>query len=125
MSGRRPRSPRYHLSFHPDVETDQAALDPEGHDAAQAILDDLAHGRVIGKALGDRNVSGSLSGLARVTFDTPGRRPPRFRVVYRDLDDTRDVLAIGPRDQHAIYRTAVGRLGPNADPSATENPGER
>lgn len=104
-------SARYRLSFHLAIEADLSAHDPEVLDAAQAILDDLAHGRVTGKALGRRNVSGDLSGLARIKFDAGDRRPQRFRVVYRDLDEhTRDILAIGPRDQHRIYRAAAGRL---------------
>jgi hypothetical protein len=43
--------------------------------AAVAIADDLAHGRVIGKELGDRHVSGNLTGFARVKFDGSGHRP--------------------------------------------------
>jgi hypothetical protein len=113
----RPQRPtRYELSFHLAVETDLAALDRDGLDAAQAVLDDLAHGRVTGKKLGDRNVSGDLTGLARVKFDAPGERPQRFRVVYRQINDTaRDVLAIGLRDEHAIYLAAAKRLDPQAD----------
>lgn len=43
--------------------------------------------------------------------DVAGQRPPRFRMLYRELDDTiREIIAIGVRDQHAIYRAAVGRL---------------
>lgn len=42
-----------------------------------AIADDLAQGRVVGKDLGRRNVSGDLTGLARVKFDVPGQRPQR------------------------------------------------
>lgn len=79
----------------------------------RAVLDDLAHGRVTGKALGERNVSGNLTGLARVKFDLPDQRPRRFRVVYRQVDDaTREVIAIGRRDDHAIYRAAAKRLAP-------------
>ena len=51
--------------------------------ATEAIADDLAHGRVIGKELGDRHVSGNLTGFARVKFDVPGQRPQRFRLIYR------------------------------------------
>ncbi len=44
--------PPYTLTFGLDTATDLAALDavdPAAVDAAKAILDDLAHGRVIGK----------------------------------------------------------------------------
>jgi hypothetical protein len=99
-----------------DIATDLAALDavdPAALDAAQAILDDLARGRMIGKLLGDRHVSGDLTGLARVKFDVVGQRPQRFRLVYRQVDEgTRDVLAIGLREEHAIYRLAARRLAP-------------
>ncbi|MGH3233470.1 MAG: hypothetical protein ACRDOH_09490 [Streptosporangiaceae bacterium] len=102
---------RYLLSFHPDVAQDLADLDPEALGAAAAILDDLAYARVTGKALAQRNVSGDLTGLYRVRFDTPGHSPTRFRVVYKDLSpNARDVLAIGVRDGHAIYKMVVARL---------------
>jgi hypothetical protein len=102
------RPPLYTLIPHPDATADVAALADFGPDvvaAAVAIADDLAHGRVIGKQLGDRHVSGDLTGFARVKFDVPGQRPQRFRLVYRQLDDiTREIVAIGPRDEHAICR---------------------
>lgn len=106
----------YTLTFGVDITPDLAALnevEPGALDAAQAILDDLAHGRVIGKLLGDRHVSGDLTGLARVKFDVAGQRPQRFRVVYRQVDEkTRDVVAIGSRAEHTIYRMAARRIAP-------------
>lgn len=106
----------YTLTFGVDITPDLAALnevEPGALDAAQAILDDLAHGRVIGKLLGDRRVSGDLTGLARVKFDVAGQRPQRFRVVYRQVDEkTRDVVAIGSRAEHTIYRMAARRIAP-------------
>ena len=54
---------------------------------------------------------GCLTGLARVKFDIGGQRPQRFRLIYRRLDDTtREIIAIGPREEHAIYRLAASRL---------------
>jgi hypothetical protein len=51
---------------------------------------------------------------------TPTRR---FRLVYGDIDDkTRGVLAIGVRDEHAIYRLAVERLQPSEEPGPFEEP---
>jgi hypothetical protein len=113
----RPRKPPcYTVIPHPDAIVDVAALaihGPEVVAAAEAIADDLAHGRVIGKELGDRHVSGNLTGFARVKFDVPGQRPQRFRLIYRQLDDiTLEIVAIGPRDEHAIYRAAAQRLTP-------------
>jgi hypothetical protein len=74
----RPRKPpRYTVIPHPNAIVDVAALaihGPEVVAAAEAIADDLAHGRVIGKELGDRHVSGNLTGFARVKFDVPDGR---------------------------------------------------
>jgi hypothetical protein len=107
----RQRRPRFELTFHPDIEHDLVALDPAVLDVVPPLLEDLAYGRITGKVLGDRRVSGDLSGLARVKFDAFGQRPEGFRLVYRQIgDDVRDVLAIGSRDQHAIYRAAARRL---------------
>ncbi len=111
----RPRkSPRFTVIPHPGAAADIAALaiyGPEVVAAVIAIADDLAHGRVIGKELGDRHVSGNLTGFARVKFDVPGQRPQRFRLIYRQLDAiTGEIVAIGPRDEHAIYLAAVRRL---------------
>lgn len=88
-----------------------AAHGPEAVAAVRTALDDLAHGRVTGKTLGDRRVSGDLTGLASVKFDVPDSPTRRFRLVYGEIgSDTRDVVAIGVRDEHAIYRLAVERI---------------
>ena len=111
---RRAKPVRYRLAAHPAVPDDLdalAAYGPEVVAAARTALDDLAHGRAAGKALGDRHVSGDLTGLASVKFDTPDSPTRRFRLVYGDIDaETRGVLAIGVRDEHAIYRLAVERI---------------
>lgn len=105
---------RYRLIAHPDVPADLRALAGYGAavvDAARAALDDLAHGRITGKVLGDRHVSGNLTGLASAKFDVPDSPTRRFRVVYADIDaTTRGIIAIGVRKEHAIYRLAVRRF---------------
>lgn len=105
---------RYRLISHPDVPDDLTALSTYGADAvtaARVALDDLAHGRVSGKTLGERHVSGDLTGLASLKFDTPDSPTRRFRLIYADIDaNTRGVLAIGIREEHAIYRLAVERI---------------
>ena len=74
-----------------------------------------------GKALGDRRVSGDLTGLASVKFDVPGSPTRRFRLVYGDISrDTRGVVAIGVRDEHAIYRLAVERIRGGQGPDLSE-----
>ena len=51
--------------------------------------------------------------VVKVKFDIAGQRPQRFRLVYRQVDHkTRDVLAIGLRGEHAIYRLATRRIAP-------------
>ncbi|MGH9109945.1 MAG: hypothetical protein ACRDY3_10870 [Acidimicrobiales bacterium] len=88
-----------------------AAYGPEVIAALRVVLDDLAHGRLTGKALGVRHVSGDLTGLASVKFDLPDSPTRRFRLVYAELDaSTRGLLAVGVRDEHAIYRLASERL---------------
>lgn len=110
---RSPKPARYRLSSHPGIAEDLTALSaygPAAVAAARAALDDLAHGRVTGKPLGTRHISGDLSGLASVKFDVPGSPNRRFRLVYGHIDaTTRGVLAIGVRDEHAIYRLAFRR----------------
>ncbi len=72
------RPPRYSLTAVPQVRGDidgLAAFGVEVVDAARAIADDLAHGRVVGKRLAGRNVSGDLTGFSRVKFDLPGLDP--------------------------------------------------
>jgi hypothetical protein len=125
------RKARYRLISHPVVADDIEALAGYGAAvvaAARVALDDLAHGRVTGKELGMRRVSGDLTGLARVKFDVAGSEPPRFRILYADVDaSTRGVLAIGVRDEHAIYRMAVERIAASeaaADQPGQDSPGE-
>ncbi len=121
------RPPRYQVAPGSEVLTDVAALAAYGPDvvtAAESIIDDLAHGRVVGKDLGQRRVSGDLTGLARVKFDVPGSQPPRFRLLYRQIDEaSREIVAIGPRDEHAIYQIAVSRLARRGSPQADPLPG--
>ncbi len=121
------KAARYRLVSHPAVTDDilaLAAYGPEAVAAARAALDDLAHGRVTGKPLGTRQVSGDLTGLARVKFDVPGSGAQRFRLLYADVDAaTRAILAIGVRDEHAIYRTAVQRIAAREGAAGTAWPG--
>lgn len=111
----RPGSPpRHRVILLPQVAGDIAALVTDGRlvvDAAEKATGDLAHGRVVGKRLGARPGVGDLSGLSRVKFDVPGRGRQRFRLVYRDVDDdTREVVAIGRREQSTVYRLVAERL---------------
>ncbi len=94
-----------------------AGYGPQAVIAARKVLDDLAYGRVTGKLLGSRYVTG----YASVKFDVPGSPTRRFRLVYGNIDnDTRGVLAIGVRDEHAIYRLALERLQTSNESSTTD-----
>lgn len=74
-------------------------------------LDDLAHRRITGKALGERHVNGDLTGFVSAKFDVSDSPNRGFRLVYADIDaTTRGIIAIGVRDEHAIYRLAVQRF---------------
>jgi len=85
-------------------------------DAALQAITDLAEHRKVGKLLGERHVSGDLTGCRRLRFDVVGDKPERFRVIYRlrpdePNADTVEVIAVGPRGGHAAYQAAVSRLG--------------
>ena len=71
---RRGKEARYRLVSHPAIAEDIEALAEYGPDvvvALRGVLDVLAHGRVTGKQLGSRRVSGDLTGLARVKSTSP------------------------------------------------------
>lgn len=123
---RRAKPARYRLRAHPALPDDLAALaayGPQAVTAARAALNDLAHARVTGKLLGARHVSGDLTGLASVKFDIPGSPTRRFRLIYGDIDPkTRGVLAIGVRDEHAIYRLAVERIQASEGAGSADEP---
>lgn len=110
-------SATWHRSLLPQVLDDLrnlAQADEALVDAAFQAISDLATRRRTGKALGARRVTGDLEGCLRLRFDIPGQRPERYRVVYRlrpvDRPGTVEVVSVGPRGGHAVYREAVRRL---------------
>ena len=54
----------------------------------------------------------------------PDQHPARFRIVYRLVADGTviDVLAIGERADHVVYRDTVARLDPTADDTVDQQP---
>lgn len=108
----------WHRSLLPQVLDDLrslAQIDEALVDAAFQAISDLASRRRTGKALGARWVSGDLEGCRRLRFDVPGQRSERYRVVYRlrpseDRADTVEVISVGARGGHAVYREAASRL---------------
>ena len=108
----------FHRALLPEVLDDLRALaqiDEELVDAALQAVADLAEHRKVGKRLGDRHVSGDLTGARRLRFGLIDDRPGKYRVIYRLVPneqeaDTIEVLAIGPRGGHAAYQAATGRI---------------
>jgi len=108
-----------HRSLLPQVVLDLQLLGQEDDglvDAALQAIMDLAKRRKTGKRLGERHVSGDLSGTRRLKFDLVDQRPERFRIVYRLLPDeasadTVEIISVGRRGGHAVYLAAVARMG--------------
>lgn len=117
----------YIISWLPAALTDLLVLnaaDEQLADSALAALDDIAHHRQRGKVLGKRNVSGDLTGMYRLRFDVAGEQPQRYRIVYRLTPAERpiiaEVVALGPRADHAIYRQTAARALPSPSPPSED-----
>lgn len=119
---------RFERRYAPAVVGDLAvlrAINARLVDAALAAVENLAFGREVGKLLGDRHVTGDLTGLSRLRFDLPGQHPLRYRIVYRlvETDPVIEVLAIGERADHVVYRDTLARLDDTGD-DTTDEPAE-
>jgi hypothetical protein len=120
---------RFARRYAPAVVADLAvlrAINARLVDAALAAVEDLAFGRQVGKLLGERHVTGDLTGLSRLRFDLPGQHPLRFRIVYRMIenDTVIEVLAIGERADHIVYRDTLARLAPTDEDTGDDTPNE-
>ena len=106
--------PAYRLEWVDGIEADfarLAAIDSKLVQIARQLALDVANHHAHGKALGERSVSGDLTGFYRLRFDLPKHRPQRFRLVYDRPDpNTIRIIALGERDQHSVYREATIRL---------------
>lgn len=125
MSPRADKRPRFQLSYLPDVAADlaePARFDPDLLTAVTTAINGLAFGRQRGKLLDERHVTGDLTGLLRLRVDLPAVRPTRYRIVYRLLeqDTVIEVLAIGERADHAVYRDVLSRLNDRAQGAEDE-----
>jgi hypothetical protein len=118
---------RFERRYAPAVVGDLAvlrAINARLVDAALAALEDLTFGRQVGKLLGERHVTGDLTGLSRLRFDLPGQHPLRFRIVYRLIENDTgelpviEVLAIGERADRLVYRDTLARLDDTGDEPA-------
>lgn len=110
-------------TFEPLLNSLDQVSDAPGQDAvvsaALAAADGIAAGRLTGKELGDRRVSGDLTGLLRVRFDVYPAPVinKRFRIVYAITDRNDDapapvvrIISIGPRAGHVVYQGAIQNL---------------
>jgi hypothetical protein len=93
----RPRKPpRYTVIPHPDAIVDVAALaihGPEVVAAAEAIADDLAHGRVIGKELGIAGGQVFVTGATETALGKKVLGAPVGRYVRMAAVRSRDPLS--------------------------------
>jgi len=111
------RQPHYRLSWTASARSDVVAFTAEqGTDIAGAALiaaTDVEYGRRRGKALGDRNVTGNLSGLFRVKFDLAGNRPERFRLIYCHVGaELVEIVPGHSRPTDRLWRNAAGTSEP-------------
>lgn len=81
------------------------------------LLQEIEAGYITGLPLDDLAHTGDLSDCFKVYFDHPRGDRPAYRLVYR-LNPDRTVtaaliqaVAIGRREQLAVYREAARRLG--------------
>lgn len=81
------------------------------------LLDDLACGRIRGKALSAHPEIGDLSDCFKLYFDVRKDMSPGYRLVYRVLNSGEiegvsiEAVAIGKRQAFEVYKIAIERLG--------------
>lgn len=109
-------SKRYRHVIHPEVANDIRDLpDPDTKLLALNTIKGIVTGKLKGAALENRRATGDLSECKKVLFDTRGDIAPRFRVVYRQVDNLVDVimievLSVGDRFELEAYIKAALRL---------------
>jgi len=115
------KKPPYRLLYAPgafdpldDVDSvvDDAPALAALHAAALETANKVANHQLTGKRLGERRVSGDLSGAYRVAFDIAGVRPQRFCIVFlitgeNGTNPTVEILRAGPRAEHVIYKAVA------------------
>ncbi len=106
------RTPRYPVTDPPAAVADVEPRNLRDHvvAAAQAVVDDLAHGRIASKQLANANVPGDLTALAQVGDDGPTSRDAAARLLHRHpADPARDMVAVGLQVEPAMYRSPALR----------------
>ena len=76
----------------------------------------IVQGQIHGAPLQDRRATGDLSDCRKVLFDTRKDIPPRFRIVFREVNDVPEILliellSVGDRFELEAYLNAALRLG--------------
>lgn len=88
--------------------------------AAYTAIDEIVAGKLTGKELGKRYITGDLTGLLRIRFDVdPTLGNTRFRVVYAITGQASHppspvirIISLGPRAGHIVYLGALENLRP-------------
>lgn len=81
------------------------------------LMDDLARGRIRGKALSAHPEIGNLSDCFKLYFDVRKDMSPGYRLVYRTLISGEiegvsiEAIAVGRRQAFEVYKIAIERLG--------------
>ena len=81
------------------------------------LMDDLASGRIRGKALSVHPEIGDLSDCFKLFFDVRKDMSPGYRLVYRALISGEiegvsiEAIAVGRRQAFEVYKIAIERLG--------------
>ncbi len=96
----------YTIVFHEDVDNDLKEI---GHTSALLVfkkLKQIAINPKIGQDLGNK-ANLNLSGYKKVYVDKK-----KIRIVYKIVDDKIEVfvVAVGKRDEMAVYKTASSRI---------------
>lgn len=107
---------RNNFNIHPLVAQDILAL-VEGDLRLLALkkIKLIKEGKLQGRPLSDKKSTGDLSDCRKVLFDTRNDIPPRFRIVYRELKNDIEVVAVeilsvGERFELEAYIQAAIRL---------------
>ncbi len=96
----------YKIDLFPEVKDDIAALDNSSRILVFKQLRKIQKSPELGELLGNK-AGYELSGCRKMYADNK-----RIRIVYRIIEDKIivEVIAIGERDDMAVYKTAADRL---------------
>jgi mRNA interferase RelE/StbE len=94
------------IEYHEDINNDFKELDHSTTLLVLKKINKIAENPIIGKNLGNK-ANSNLSGFKKVYVDNK-----RVRIVYKIIDSkiTIFVIAIGKRDDMAVYKKAALRI---------------